>query len=190
MPSAGPGPAPDNRPAKRKESSGESAPMLSRKKLPLANLQAQSCKSNQETRRPIPTIMQGVAALPWQRHPARTSIGATRSGLRASERLGFVDQHDGNPVLDRIHQAARVAYQGLRRRAILELSLAFGTYQNLEQLRRQCHASSLDEVPAGAVGVGLGNPNRASAAAVFRQLGSAFTQESRYTGAPINSSSR
>src|SRR5205823_2392353 len=71
--------------------------------------------------------------------------------------------------------------QRLGRRPILQLTLALGAYQNLEQLRREAHADSSSAV---------GNPNRERAAALRRHLGNTFTHVSRYTGAPINSSRR
>ncbi len=85
-----------------------------------------------------------------------------------SERLGFVDEHDGDAVLDRVHEAAGSADQRLGRLAILELAFAPGADENLQQLGGQCHGVSV-----------AGKPNRASAAAFFRQLGSTLTQVSR-----------
>src|SRR3954464_15254451 len=98
-----------------------------------------------------------------------------------SERLGFVDQHDGDAVLDGVHKAAGLADQRLRSGPVLQLTLAFRADQNLEELGGQSHADSF--------GV-AGKPNRASAPELFRQFGSVLTQQSRYTGAPISSSSR
>src|SRR4029078_3275513 len=60
-----------------------------------------------------------------------------------SERLGFVDQHNGNAILHRIDQAAGVADQRLGRGAILERPLALGTDEYLQQLRSQSHENAL-----------------------------------------------
>ena len=46
----------------------------------------------------------------------RVRVHAGRGAVLASERLGFVDQHDGDAVLDRIDEAAGVADEGLGRR--------------------------------------------------------------------------
>src|ERR687889_1603164 len=97
-----------------------------------------------------------------------------------SEGLGFVDQHDGNAVLNRKDKAAGVANQSFGRGAVFQLSLTLGTNQNLEELWGKAHVDSL--------GV-AGKPNRVRAPEFFRQFGNVLTQQSRYTGAPISSSS-
>src|SRR2546426_12666957 len=57
-----------------------------------------------------------------------------------SEALGLIDQHDGNVVLDRVDQAAGMAYQLLPRRgAMLERALALGADENLQEVGRKAH---------------------------------------------------
>ena len=96
-----------------------------------------------------------------------------------SERLGFVDQHDGNAVLDRIDQPAGVADEGLGRRRYSSSPLHLGQ-------TRICSSSGARVMSISD----SGKPKRVRAVALFRQWGSALTQQSRYTGAPISSSSR
>ncbi len=62
-------------------------------------------------------------------------------------RYGFLDQHDRDPVDDRINDLAAGAVQlvGL---SVLDLGMAFGTGQDLEQLFRN-HARILKREPKG-----------------------------------------
>jgi hypothetical protein len=54
------------------------------------------------------------------------------AGGAGSERPGFVDQHDGDPVFHWIDETAGVANQSFGRDTILQIALALGTDQDLE----------------------------------------------------------
>lgn len=62
-----------------------------------------------------------------------------KSSGGCSEGLGLFDQHDRNPVFDRIYEATRGADQRLGRRPILQLTLALWAHQDLEEFRSQGH---------------------------------------------------
>src|SRR5262245_25755183 len=98
-----------------------------------------------------------------------------------SEWFGLVDEHDGDVILDGVHQSAGVAHEAFGRRAVFQLTLAFRADQNLKQFRSETHETSF---------VIEGNPNLVSATGSLRQCGRAFTHRSRYTGAWTSSSRR
>src|SRR5690606_26193005 len=74
------------------------------------------------------------------------------------ERLRFIKQHDGNPVPHLEYQPAAAADEFLRLRPVLELALALGADQDLQQFLVE-HAASL-AVVGGVASVGPGTSCR------------------------------
>src|SRR6267143_3577292 len=64
---------------------------------------------------------------------------ATRLATAKLERSRLIDQHDGDIIAHGVAEPAFVADENLLRFTILELRLAFGTHEDLEQAFRQTH---------------------------------------------------
>src|SRR5205085_2637524 len=58
-----------------------------------------------------------------------------------SDRLRLVDEHDRNVISNRIAQSAGATDKYRFHFTVLERPFALGTYENLEQLRRQTHCA-------------------------------------------------
>ena len=106
---------------------------------------------------------------------ARLSVCGTpsRSVVPGSERLRFVNQHDGDPILDGIDQPAGLAHEGFRGCRYSVRPCIWGT-RGCPAVRGPISSGSSDS----------GNPNRLNTASP-RQLGNTLTRQSRKTGAPI-----
>jgi hypothetical protein len=59
------------------------------------------------------------------------------------DRFGFFDKHDGNIIPDFIHQPALVADKAILSFVQINLTLAFGTCQNFQQIIADNHGTSL-----------------------------------------------
>src|ERR671935_737110 len=77
--------------------------------------------------------------------PGRGAAVGRRASPRASrlERLRLVHEHDGDVVLDAIHQPARLADDLLLLLAELELALALRAGEDLLELRRHRHGREI-----------------------------------------------
>src|SRR5438477_5624978 len=73
--------------------------------------------------------------------PGREVAGGRRASPRASrlQRLRLVHEHDGDVVLDAVHQLARLADDLLPLLAELQLALALRAGEDLLELRRDRH---------------------------------------------------
>src|SRR5262249_14856184 len=90
----------------------------------------------------------------------------------SGEGLRFVDQHDGDVILDGVDELATVADQRfVGRRPVNEIALTLRADEDIEQVLGKWHQS---KSPSGT-----GNPNRSSAARLRRHFGITFTQVSR-----------
>src|SRR2546426_6577675 len=109
-----------------------------------------------------------------RRSATRAACPTVRRSDRPSEMLRLIDQHDGNVVLDRVDQAAGMAYQLLpRRRAMLERALALGADENLQEVGRKAHPAY---------------PRRLSDGWWRRHFGNTLTCSSRNTRVSSNAS--
>jgi hypothetical protein len=66
-------------------------------------------------------------------------------GRRSLQRERFVDEHDWNPVADRVSQPAVVAYERRLRLAMFQLTTALGTHKHGQQAignRHWCRSGS------------------------------------------------
>src|SRR5437762_4233547 len=77
--------------------------------------------------------------------PGREVAGGRRASPRASrlQRLRLVHEHDGDVVLDAVHQLARLADDLLLLLAELQLALALGAGEDLLELRRHRHGREI-----------------------------------------------
>src|SRR2546426_1968427 len=118
-------------------------------------------------------VPSGTIAWAERRSDTAADSRTAKATPRSLERLRLIDQHDGDVVLDRVDQPARVAHQLLGGRlAVLQWAFALGTDKDVEEVGREAHVRAY--------------PKRCSDGPSRRHRGSTLTWRSRYTCWPTS----